>query len=68
MTLGDFLEQVKDLPSETLLCVAEVHEAFAMHVAGIEHVPNGNAQSRHADGREAVELANGKEHVLVLRW
>lgn len=68
MTLRDFLDQVKDLPPETLLCVAEVHEAFGMNVAGLEHVTNARTQSRKADGTEAVEFKNGTENVLVIRW
>jgi hypothetical protein len=68
MKLREFLEQVKDLPPETLLCVAEVDEAFAMNVASVEHLSDAKTQSQQADGTEAVELANGKESVLVLRW
>jgi hypothetical protein len=68
MTLGEFLSQVKDLPPETLLCVAEVDEAFAANIAAIEPVENAKAQSKKADGTETVELANGNEKAVVIRW
>ena len=32
-TLREFLKAVENLPPDTLLCVAEVDEAFAAHVA-----------------------------------
>ena len=68
MTLQEFLDQVKDLPPETQMCVAEVDEAFAMNLAGLELVRNAKLQSETADGTEAVELGNGEETVLVARW
>jgi hypothetical protein len=68
MKLRDFLNQVKDLPPDTLLCVAEVDEAFGMNVSGLDVVKNAKAQSRKADGTEAVELGSGSENVLVIRW
>jgi hypothetical protein len=67
-TLREFLKKVENLPPNTLLCVAEVYEAFAANVAQIEVVENMNAQSKRADGTEAVELANGSQKVVVIRW
>ncbi|MBB3017053.1 hypothetical protein FHR70_000093 [Microvirga lupini] len=67
-TLRDFLKQVENLPPDTLLCVAEVDEAFAAHVAEIEIVVDAKPQNRKAEGIEAVELGNGKERVVVIRW
>lgn len=67
-TLREFLTQVENLPPDTLLCVAEVDEAFATHVAEVEIVPDAKAQNRQAEGMEAVELGNGKQTVVVIRW
>jgi hypothetical protein len=67
-TLRDFLKQVENLPPDTLLCVAEVDEAFAANVVEVEIVENAKAQNRKAEGTEAVELANGSETVVVIRW
>ena len=64
-TLRDFLKQVENLPPDTLLCVAEVDEAFAAHVAEIEIIADAKPQNRKAEGVEAVELGNGKERVVV---
>ena len=67
-TLRDFLKQVENLPPDTLVCVAEVDEAFAANVAEIEIVENAKAQNKNANGTEAVELANGSQTVVVIRW
>ena len=57
MKLRDFLDQVKDLPADTLLCTAEIDEAFAMNAASVEVIQSANPQSKTADGTEAVERA-----------
>jgi uncharacterized small protein (DUF1192 family) len=67
-TLRDFLKIAENLPPDTLLCVAEVDEAFAAHVEEIEIVENAKEQNRKVDSTEAVELGNGKQKVLVIRW
>ena len=67
-TLRDFLKQVENLPPDTLLCVAEVDEAFAAHVAEIEIIEDAREQNRKAEGIEAVELGNGRQRVVVIRW
>ena len=67
-TLREFLTQVEKLPPDTLLCVAEVDEAFATHVAEVEIVPDAKEQRRKTQGMEAVELGNGKQTVVVIRW
>lgn len=67
-TLRDFLKQVEHLPPNTLICVAEVDEAFAAHVEEIEIVENAKAQNRKTEGIEAVELGNGNRRVVVIRW
>ncbi len=67
-TLRDFLKQVENLPPDTLLCVAEVDEAFAANVVEVEIVEDANAQDTKAEGVEAVELANGSQRVVVIRW
>jgi hypothetical protein len=67
-TLREFLKQVENLPPDTLLCVAEVDEAFAANVVEVEIVENAKAQNTKAEGVEAVELANGSQRVVVIRW
>jgi len=67
-TLRDFLKVVENLPPDTLLCVAEVDEAFAAHVEEFEVVENAKQQNRRAESTEAVELGNGSQTVLVIRW
>lgn len=67
-TLREFLKKVENLPPDTLLCVAEVDEAFAAHVEEIEIVEDARADDNKAEGTEAVELGNGKQTVLVIRW
>ena len=68
LTLQDFLKQVENLPPDTLVCVAEVDEAFASDVAEIEIVENAKAQKQNAEGLEAVELGNGNQKVGGIRW
>ncbi|WIJ24264.1 sugar phosphorylase [Devosia sp. RR2S18] len=68
MKLRDLLARVKDLPPDTLVCVAEVDEAFAANVAEIEHVDSAKAERSQADGKEAINLDGGSEKVLVIRW
>ncbi len=67
-TLREILKQVENLPPETLLGVAEVDEAFAANVVEVEIVENAKAQNTKAEGVEAVELANGSQRVVVIRW
>ena len=67
-TLREFLKKVENLPPDTLLCVAEVDEAFAANVVEVEIVENAKAQNTKAEGVEAVELANGSQRVVVIRW
>jgi hypothetical protein len=67
-TLREFLKKVENLPPDTLLCVAEVDEAFAANVAEVEIVDNARPNDDEIDGVEAVELGNGKQKVVVIRW
>jgi hypothetical protein len=68
MKLRELLDQVKDLPPDTLVCTAEVDEAYAANIARIETMENARIESRKPDGTEAVELANGNQKVVVIRW
>jgi len=68
MKLSDFLTRVKDLPPDTLVSVAEVDEAFAANVAEVEIIETAKTKSRSADGTEAVDLSNGNEKIVVIRW
>ncbi|KLK91980.1 sugar phosphorylase [Microvirga vignae] len=67
-TLRDFLKAVENLPPDTLLCVAEVDEAFASHVEEFEIVENAKLQNKKSESSEAVELGNGNQTVVVIRW
>ncbi len=67
-TLRDLLKKVENLPPDTLVCVAEVDEAFATHVAELEVIKDAKPQNGKASGIEAVELGNGSQTVVVIRW
>ncbi len=67
-TLREFLKKVENLPPDTLVCVAEVDEAFAANVAEVEIIDDARPQNQKAEGTEAVELGNGSERVVVIRW
>jgi hypothetical protein len=67
-TLRDFLKKVENLAPDTLLCVAEVDEAFAAHVEEFEIVEDAKPQNKRSEGLEAVELGNGNQTVVVIRW
>jgi hypothetical protein len=67
MTLGDFLERVKGLPPDATLCTAELDEAYAFNIAAVEIVEDARVESRTAEGKEAIELANGETMAIVLR-
>ena len=68
MKVRDILEKLQDASPDALVCVAELGEAFAANIARVEQVDTGRSHSRFADGREAVELDNGNEPVVVIRW
>ena len=68
MKLGDFLKKVSDLPPDTILCVAEVDEAFGSEIAEVEILDNARQRSPDAADQEAIELANGAQKAVVLRW
>ena len=67
-TLRDFLKKIENLPPDTLLCVAEVDEAFAAHMAEVEIIDDARLQDPRSAGIEAVELGNGTQTVGVIRW
>ena len=68
MTLREFLDRVKGVPEGAVLCIAEVDEAFAANVAQVETIDSARAERGDAADTEAIELANGKDSVVVLRW
>jgi hypothetical protein len=68
MKLGDFLKKVADLPPDTILCIAEVDEAFGSEIAEVEIIDNARQRSPDAADQEAIELANGTQKAVVLRW
>lgn len=68
LRVGELLERVKGLPPDTIVCVAELDEAFAASVAQLEVVEDAKAGRSDAEAMEAVELGHGKDRVVVLRW
>lgn len=68
MTLGEFMDRVKGLPDDTTLCLAEVDEAFAANVAQVEVLEDARAARSDAAETESIELGNGSDRVIVLRW
>lgn len=68
MKLGDFLRRVEGLDPETILCVAEVDEAFGSEIGQVEVIENARQRSPDAADQEAVELANGDQKAVILRW
>ncbi|WP_309083106.1 sugar phosphorylase [Chelativorans sp.] len=68
MKVRDLMNKLQDLAPDTLVCVAEVDEAFAVNISEVEVVDGAKTMNAEADGREAVELANGSEQVVVIRW
>jgi hypothetical protein len=56
------------LSPDTILCVAEVDEAFGSEIANVEVMDNARQRSPDAADQEAIELANGSDRAVVLRW
>jgi hypothetical protein len=68
MKLGDFLKQVEGLDPNTIVCVAEVDEAFGSEIEQVEILDNARQRSPDAADTEAVELGNGDQKAVVIRW
>jgi hypothetical protein len=68
MKLGDFLSKVEGLDPDTILCVAEVDEAFGSEIEDVEILDNARQRSPDAADMEAIELANGDQKAVVIRW
>jgi hypothetical protein len=68
MMLGDFLKTVEGLDPNTILCVAEVDEAFGTQIANVEIIGNARQRSPDAADQEGIELGNGNEKAVVIRW
>ena len=68
MKLGDFLKKVEGLDPDTILCVAEVDEAFGSEIEDVEILDSARQRSADAADMEAVELANGDQRAIVIRW
>ncbi len=68
MKLGDFLKRVEGLDPDTILCVAELDEAFGSEIADVEILDTARQRSPDAADMEAIELANGNEKAVVIRW
>ena len=68
MKLGDFLRKVEGMDPDTILCVAEVDEAFGSEIEEVEILDNARQRSPDAADMEAFELANGDQKAVVIRW
>ena len=68
MKLGDFLRKVEGMDPNTILCVAEVDEAFGSEIEQVEILNHARARSPDAADSEAVELGNGDQRAVVIRW
>lgn len=68
MTLRELMAMVEHLPPDTLVCTAEIDEAFGINVAKAEVIDNAKIRGRKPDGTEAIELGNGGDSVVVIRW
>ena len=68
MKLGDFLKKVEGLDPNTILCVAEVDEAFGSEIEAVEVLDHARQRSPDAADMEAIELANGNDKAVVIRW
>jgi hypothetical protein len=68
MKLGDFLRKVEGLDPSTILCVAEVDEAFGSEIEDVEILDSARQRSPEAADMEAIELANGDQKAVVIRW
>jgi len=53
---------------DTILCVAEVDEAFGSEIEDVEILDNARQRSPDAADMEAIELANGDQKAVVIRW
>ena len=65
---GDFLRRVEGLDPDTILCVAEVDEAFGSEIQEVEILDSARQRSPEAADMEAIELANGDQKAVVIRW
>lgn len=68
LTVEQLIDRLKDLPPGAAVCIAERDEAFASDVAEIEVVSNARVRPSDADESEAVQLTEGEDTVVVLRW
>lgn len=68
LTVEQLIDRLKDLPPDTAVCIAEREEAFASDIAEVEVVSDARVRSSDADASEAVELSDGEDTVVVLRW
>lgn len=65
MTVGELLDRLNDLPSDTLVCAAEIDEAFGINIAAVD---SATIESRKPNGVEGIELGNSSDTVVVIRW
>ena len=68
MKLGEFRKHTKDLDDNVVLAVAETDEMGAMNIAEVEIVEDAKIRDSKASGHEAVDLGEGKQKAVVLRF
>jgi hypothetical protein len=66
--LKDLLKKVEGLSAETVVCIAEVDEAFGSEIADVEVTNKARERSPDAAEQEKVDLTNGDQTVVVIRW
>ncbi|WEX07229.1 sugar phosphorylase [Chelativorans sp. AA-79] len=67
MKVRELLDRLKDAPPEAQVLVAEVDEAFAADIVAVDLIEHARRGSPGRGG-ETVELAEGSEEVIVIRW
>jgi hypothetical protein len=67
MMLGDLLKKLEGLAPETIVCVAEVDEAFGSEIADVEITRNARERSLDVADQEKVDLTSG-DQTVVIRW
>jgi hypothetical protein len=66
--LKDLLKKVEGLSPETVVCIAEVDEAFGSEIADVEVTNKARERSPDAAEQEKVDLTSGDQTVVVIRW
>ncbi len=68
MKLKELKDRLKSVPDDAVVCIAEFEEAFGTTLADIEVVESARVRENADDETEDIELENGEDTVVVLRW